>query len=96
MRLMYSEEAVDDLVRLRVFIAEKDSSAAARIAAELINRMDNLRLFPEMGREVSHAPDPAAIRDAIFGKYVVRYSPRADVIIVLRIWHHSEKRIGKK
>ncbi|MGH8855201.1 MAG: type II toxin-antitoxin system RelE/ParE family toxin, partial [Telluria sp.] len=52
MRLVYSEEAVADLVRLRAFIAEKDPSAAARVAAELIARIENLRLFPTMGRAV--------------------------------------------
>ena len=55
MRLVYSEEAVTDLVRLRAFIAEKDSLAAARVAAELIARIENLRLFPTMGRLVELA-----------------------------------------
>lgn len=92
MRLLYSEQAVADLVRLREFIADKDPSAARRIAAELVARMDNLLLFPGMGREVGEAPNPDAIRDAVFGNHVVRYSPRSDVIIVLRIWHHYEDR----
>jgi hypothetical protein len=30
MKLVYSSEAVDDLVRLRAFIAEKEPSAATR------------------------------------------------------------------
>lgn len=92
MKLVYSEQAVGDLVRLRAFIAQNDSSAAARVAAELIARMDYLCLFPAMGVEVGQAPDPSAIRDAVFGSYVVRYSPRDEVIIVLRIWHHYENR----
>ena len=62
------------------------------MGGELVSRLQNLKLFPAIGREVAQAPDPAAIRDAIFGRYVVRYVPRADVIIVLRIWHHSEDR----
>ncbi len=92
MRLVYSEEAVADLERLRQFIAKNDPSAAAKVGGELVSRLQNLKLFPAIGREVTQAPDPAAIRDAIFGRYVVRYVPRADVIIVLRIWHHYEDR----
>ena len=92
MRLVYSEQAIGDLVRLRAFIARKNPSAAARIAAELIARMDNLSRFPELGREVNHAPDPKAVRDAIFGNDIVRYAPRAEVVIVLRIWDHYEDR----
>jgi plasmid stabilization system protein ParE len=92
MRLVYSEQAIGDLVRLRAFIARKNPSAAGRIAAELIARMDNLSRFPELGREVSHAPDPRAVRDAVFGNYIARYAPRPDVVFVLRIWHHYEDR----
>ncbi len=93
MRLVYSEEAVADLDRLRTFIAEKDPPAAARVAAELIARIENLRLFPTMGRSVALAPDPNSIRDAIFGKYVIRYAAHAEVIVILRIWHHYEDRV---
>jgi plasmid stabilization system protein ParE len=93
MKLAYSEEAVADLVRLRALIAEKDPSAAARTASELIARIENLRLFPTMGRAVESAPDPKAIRDAIFGKYVIRYTSHHEVVVILSIWHHYEDRV---
>lgn len=91
MRLVYSEEAVGDLVRLRSFIAEKDPSAAAHVAEELMARIENLCLFPHMGVEVGYAPPPAEVRDMVFGNYVVRYSVHAEALVVLRIWHHNEK-----
>lgn len=90
MKLVYSQDAVGDLVRLRAFIAENDQTAAARIAAELVARIDGLRAFPEMGRSVSHAPAPDSVRDFIFGKYVVRYTVHQTALVVLRIWHHYE------
>lgn len=92
MKLAYSEEAVADLVRLRTFIAEKDPSAASRVAAELAARIENIRLLPEIGRSVTLAPDPHSVRDAVFGKYIVRYATHTGVIIILRIWHHYEDR----
>lgn len=92
MRLAYSENAVADLVRLRKFIAENDPLAAARVAAELLSRIENLGLYPEMGRAVELAPSPKAIRDAVFGKYRVRYSAHTETIVILRIWHHNEDR----
>jgi len=92
MKLIYSQEAVDDLIRLRAFIAEKNPAAAARIAAELVSRIDSLRMFPEIGHAVSLAPRPESVRDMVFGKYIVRYVPREDAVIVLRIWHHNENR----
>jgi plasmid stabilization system protein ParE len=92
MKLIYSKEVVEDLVRLRAIIAEKNPMAAARIAAELVSRIDSLLLFPEIGHAVSLAPQPDSIRDMVFGKYIVRYVPRDDAVIVLRIWHHLENR----
>lgn len=92
MRLVYSEDAVADLVHLRAFIAEKDPLAAARVATELIARIENLRLFPAMGRTVELAPDPKTIRDAIFGKYVIRYTTHTETVVILRMWHHYEDR----
>lgn len=92
MRLAYSENAVSDLIRLRQFIAEKDPLAAARVAAALISRIENLCLFPEMGRTVELAPTPNVIRDAVFGKYIIRYSAHTETVVILRIWHHNEDR----
>ena len=41
MKLIYSQDAVDDLVRLRGFIASNDPSAAARVAADLVARINS-------------------------------------------------------
>ena len=94
MRLVYSQEAVADLVRLRTFIADNDPSAAGRIAADLVSRINNLCAFPEMGRTVSQAPEPDPIRDFIFGKYVVRYTVHGNALVILHIWHQLESRQG--
>jgi plasmid stabilization system protein ParE len=93
-RLIYSEEAVADLVRLRAFIATHDPSAAARIATDLIARIDHLCHFPEMGRSVPDAPQPDTVRDFIFGRNVVRYTVHDNALVVLRIWHQLESRQG--
>lgn len=87
MRLVHSQEAVADLVRLRTFIADNDPSAAGRIASDLVSRISSLCAFPEIGRTVSQAPEPDAIRDFIFGKYVVRYTVHGTSLVILRIWH---------
>jgi plasmid stabilization system protein ParE len=91
-RLVYSEQAVADLERLRAFIAEHNPDAASRIGAELVERIEHLRLFPEMGRRVEEAPEPDTVRDAIFGSYVVRYVFHGRTVAILRVWHHYESR----
>lgn len=90
MKLVYTDEAIDVLKRLREFIAVHNPSAAARIAAELVGKIELLPDFPTMGAPVGLAPEPDSIRDMIFGKYVIRYSAHASVIIILRVWHELE------
>ena len=92
MKLVYSQEAVSDLIRLRNFIAEHDPSAAERISLELVTRIDYICSFPSIGKAVALCPEPLDIRDCIFGKYVVRYVAQAQSIIILRVWHHYETR----
>ena len=94
MKLVYSQDAVADLARLRDFIANNGPAAAARIAADLVSRINGLCAFPEMGRSVSQAPEPDSIRDFIFGKYVVRYTVHGSALVILRIWHQYESSRG--
>ncbi len=92
MKLVYSAEAVEDLKRLREFIAEKNPLAANKVAAELVSRIESLCAFPEMGRSVELSPTPDVIRDFVFGNYIVRYALHTHSVVVLRIWHHYEIR----
>ena len=90
MKLVYTDEAIDDLKRLREFVAVHSPSAAARIANELVGKIELLPEFPKMGAPVQMAPVPDSVRDMVFGKYVVRYSVHASAIIILRVWHGFE------
>ncbi|KHJ52107.1 plasmid stabilization protein [Vreelandella venusta] len=90
MKLVYTDEAIDDLKRLRKFVVVHNPSAAARIATELVGKIELLPDFPGMGTPVEMAPVPDSVRDMVFGKYVVRYSVHASAIIILRVWHGLE------
>ena len=92
MKLVYSAEAVADLMRLRDFISEKDPHAAHRVGRKLVKRIEILRQFPRIGRPVERAKDPDTLRDIVFGNYVIRYSLHQETIILLRVWHHFEDR----
>lgn len=90
MKLVYTDEAVEALKRLREFVAVHNPSAAGRIATELVSKIELLPGFPRMGTPVEMAPVPDSIRDMVFGKYVVRYSVHVSAIIILRVWHELE------
>lgn len=94
MRLAYSPEAIQDLIRLRQFIAEKNPIAASRVATELLGRIEQLLAFPEMGRPVAPLLQSDAVRDFVFGPYVVRYTLHTSAIVILRVWHHLEQQRG--
>ncbi|QCF25932.1 type II toxin-antitoxin system RelE/ParE family toxin [Hydrocarboniclastica marina] len=90
MKLVYTDEAIEDLKRLREFIAGHNPSAAARIATELVGKIELLSDFPKIGTPVEMAPVPDSVRDMVCGKYVVRYSLHPSAIIILRVWHDLE------
>ena len=90
MKLVYTDEAIEDLKRLREFIVIHNTSAAVRIAIELVGKIELLPDFPKIGTPVEMAPVPDSIRDMVFGKYVVRYSVHTSAIITLRVWHGLE------
>jgi plasmid stabilization system protein ParE len=91
-QLVYTREAVNDLKRLRAFIATHNPNSAEKIAAELIKRIKLLQQMPMMGNPVTQAPDPEVIRDMVFGAYVVRYAVHGQTLAILRVWHHYESR----
>jgi plasmid stabilization system protein ParE len=92
MRFEYSADAVEDLIRVREFIAEHDPRAAERVSKQLIQGIERLTDQPLLGRPVRLAPDPRSIRDLVLGDYIVRYMPAENRIriLILRIWHHRE------
>lgn len=91
MKLSYSPESINDLIRLREFIAIKNPKAAKRIANSLKKSINQLKSFSYLGVKVEQAPNPDVIRDLIVGDYTVRYLVGSKEINILRIWHHKEE-----
>jgi len=88
--LIFSRPAVNDLVRLRKFIAENNPEAAQRVAGALVESIHKLIEAPRIGRPVVDIP--GEVRELVVGKYVVRYEVRKTVLYILRIWHGKENR----
>ena len=91
MKISYTSESIEALIRLRAFIEEKDSVAAERVANSLLSGIEKLKVFPRMGLPVSSAPDPEVIRDLYVERYTVRYLSSLNEFIILRIWHNKER-----
>jgi plasmid stabilization system protein ParE len=91
-KLSYTPEAIQDLVRLRAFIAEHNPQVAKRLSDQLRSSIQKLTQFPNMGVAVKLAPNPKLLRDFIRGDYVVRYLVLEDKVIILRVWQGRENR----
>ena len=76
MNVEFTRAAVQDLARLREFIARKDPDTAPEVAARLAGAIRNLARAPRMGRIVEDMPGNVAheVREFVFGRYVVRYT----------------------
>ncbi|MFD2232172.1 type II toxin-antitoxin system RelE/ParE family toxin [Alkalimarinus sediminis] len=90
MNIQYSPEAIDDLIRLREFIAVKNPYAAKHVAEKLLSGIEKLKVFPEIGLPVQRSPQPEKIRDLFVTNYTVRYLIGDDSIFILRVWHGKE------
>jgi len=93
MKISYTPEAINDLIRLREFIEQKNPLAAQRIANTIRKGIKQLKAFPNIGVEVEEAPNPEIVRDLILGNYIVRYLLTTGKVHILRIWHHKENRL---
>lgn len=89
MKLQFTEQALEDFVRLREFIAEKNPAAAQRISEQLIKSIDRLRDQSEPGHALEAVP---GVREWIARDYVVHYLVLTDTLMILQIWHGREDR----
>lgn len=92
MRISFSIDARKDLERLKEFISIKNPKAANRIINEIINGINYLIEFPDLGKQVKKAPSPEALRDIFILDYHIRYLKLSKGIFIVRIWHQKENR----
>ncbi len=93
MRIVFSPQASQDLIRLRAFIAAHHPQAAANAAARIVSVIDTVSQLPLIGRPVRERAD---IRELPFSfgasGYLLRYQLTSEDIRILRIWHMQEER----
>ncbi len=75
MRLVFTEQALNDLKRLREFIAIKNPPAALRSSQKLVAKIRRLVDHPELGI-VCERIKP--VRELIADDYIVRYALQED------------------
>jgi addiction module RelE/StbE family toxin len=90
MKLRYTRRSINDLSRLRQFIAQHNPAAAKRIADQIVSSVEKLKDFPYLGVKVP-ASQSDAIRDLFVRDYTIRYLVQQNEIVILRLWHDKEE-----
>ncbi len=89
--LIWLDSAVDDIVRLREFIAAHNSKAAKKAAQTIKQAVNKLAELPNIGKPAEDLPDyrDLYIRFGAAG-YVLRYRTYQDNIYIVHIRHYRE------
>ncbi|MFZ2172407.1 MAG: type II toxin-antitoxin system RelE/ParE family toxin [Methylococcaceae bacterium] len=89
-KIVWLPEALEDTQRLRLFLEDKNPTAAARVLQAGAKRLAG---FPEMGQPMNDGTD----RRELFlpfgtGSYVLRYITDKQTVVIIRAWHSKENR----
>ena len=89
----FTPRARADLVRLRAWLADKDSDAAEEAVRAIVDRIGRLENFPLMAPKVkgSDVIRELQIRFGRYG-YVARYGVVGERVVIARIFHGREDR----
>ena len=92
-QIVWLPEALADIQRLRLFLEDKNPTAATRAGRVLQAGSKRLAGFPEMGQPMNDGTD----RRELFlpfgaGCYVLRYIKDRQEVVIIRVWHSKEQR----
>jgi plasmid stabilization system protein ParE len=87
-KIVWSQEARDDLRDIVTFIAEHNRPVAESFGLRLIKKVDLLAQFPHLGRVVPEEEDKN-VREVILAPYRIIYCviEEHNVIAIIRVWH---------
>jgi len=90
-KIQWTANASNDLIRLHSFLAPVAPEAAATVAQSLSRAPLRLIEFSRIGERLE-AYSPREVRRIIVGHYEIRYELAENSIIILRLWHMRELR----
>ncbi len=91
-KIIWLGGAVDDLMRLREFIGDKNPEAAKRAATTIKNIVKILQTYPDIIHPLEDMPD---FHDLVIpfgsGSYIARYRIEQDMVYIVGIRHSKER-----
>jgi toxin ParE1/3/4 len=93
MRIEWTDPAVSDLAAIRDYIAVDSEENAVRFIGRLIESVEKISVFPQMGRRVPEAEDEA-VREVIFKGYRLIYRIGPGLVQIISVLHGSRDLSG--
>ena len=93
MRIRWLNDAVDDLIEIRNYIANDNPNAAANVAERIKNGVNSLKEYPGMGRSGRVEGTRELVVSGL--PYIIPYRVKNNVIEVLRVLHGAMQWRGK-
>ena len=84
MKLAWSERALSELLEALSYLQLDNPDAAARLAARMASRCDQLRAFPHLGRRRSSDSYQLTVPGT---RYSIVYTVIEDRVVVARVIH---------
>ena len=86
MTVFWTKLAHEDLAGIRAYVARDSSYYAARLARRIVDAVDRLRRFPEIGQIVPKF-DRYVVRDCIVQNYRILYTVEKGRVVILAVVH---------
>ena len=90
-KIVWTDFAIEDLRLIHEFISKDSKRYADRFIEKLLERVDQLEMFPKSGRVVPEF-NIETIRELIEGNYRIVYKTSTTQIAILRV-HHAARQL---
>ncbi len=87
MKLHWSNRAIADLSEIRDSIAKDSETNAISLLERLFEAVENLKRFPNLGRQVPEAGWLQEVRELIVGRYRVIYRHQSKKVEIVMVIH---------
>lgn len=89
--IKWTTSAERDIAKVYDFLARSNPKAAVQTVKLLIEGIEKIDAFPQLGIRLDDFK-PREVRRLIIGDYEIRYEFTENTIFVLRLWHSREDR----
>lgn len=86
-RIVWSEEARENLQSIQAYVAEFNASAARRLALRIVDLIESLATHSERGRQIR----PSVRELTSIPPYVIRYVVTVDEVRIMGVRHSARR-----